>query len=122
MGNWNLPPGVMDSMLPGNRPADVAYDRAVERYLDTVDWVSHRARLVMPNEPRLEPILVELRQAAEWEAGTGNGPSGGVERAVAKLRDLCGSKPPEVGGAVLVDEVEHILAVPEFGVAGFWNE
>ena len=29
MTGWNLPPGVTDSMLPGNRPEDIEFDDLV---------------------------------------------------------------------------------------------
>lgn len=27
MGNWNLPPGCNDNMIPGNRPEDIAREK-----------------------------------------------------------------------------------------------
>ena len=40
MNNSNLPPGVTESMLPGNRPEDEACDKAVDKFIEQMDKVN----------------------------------------------------------------------------------
>lgn len=36
MGNWNLPPGCTDNMIPGNRPEDIAREKWEDDNLPSV--------------------------------------------------------------------------------------
>jgi hypothetical protein len=61
MTGWNLPPGVTESMIPGNRPEDIAWEKA---------WETLEKRLGRkPTEEEVEEHLESLSQPEyDWEA------------------------------------------------------
>ncbi len=53
---WDLPPGVTDSMIPGNRPEDEAHDRDFEELEQQVEEVIGACE----NEDVVEDVIVDL--------------------------------------------------------------
>ena len=67
---WDLPPGVTESMLPGNRPQDIAWDNAIERVLDEhpdLDYDKDREE-VESQALIITELLESQREAAEEDA------------------------------------------------------
>ncbi|HBR33668.1 MAG TPA: hypothetical protein DD734_03475 [Firmicutes bacterium] len=58
----NLPPGVTESMLPGNRPEDLEYEEAIsdliEELSSTIDH--YRAQYPLLSEDTIQEVLLDL--------------------------------------------------------------
>lgn len=62
MGLSNLPPGVTDSMLPGNRPEDIQLEKELDRLGATLEGVIDIALLSsdVMEESNVVELLLEL--------------------------------------------------------------
>ena len=59
----NLPPGVTDDMIPGNRPEDIEFQNAYDDIIELISRIVEGARYIDESDIRdiLEDILMELK-------------------------------------------------------------
>lgn len=65
---WDLPPGVRESDIPGNRPQDVAYQEEFERLMDEEDLSEEEAEAALRDWDPYddEPDWDSMPGGADW--------------------------------------------------------
>ena len=83
----NLPPGVTENMIPGNRPEDLAAERQLDRLWDTVDNFVKEHNLDVEGLENLESPASRLIQHV-YEYGFSEGYTEGDSDAADRYEEL----------------------------------
>jgi hypothetical protein len=87
MTGWNLPPGVSENMIPGNRPEDAEDERfwnALYQKLSDLGWAEKRIESLEDNTS-IQQVIQVTREIA-YAIGVAEGQADGELTAYAKMQ------------------------------------